>query len=282
MDAWTHSEKRKLFCDIAELRSQIAILSQKVTKMATSTQTGLEQLKAAEQQFDADIVANTQAQLDLIQQSQANFAALEAAIGSSGAAEDQAVQAEVAKFRNNLTTLERNSQQLIDAAKAVTGLSISTATLPDATVGQPYSFQVVATGGKPPYTFSADPSTALPDGLSIASDGTISGTPTTAGSSNVEVDVSDSSGAASVAAELPLTIAAAGAGAGTGTGTPAGQTAAGQVVQGPTSDAHLNVGNVRSPVTGPNAPAATSDLPPGSNLVGAGVAATPQPDAGVR
>jgi hypothetical protein len=61
------------------------------------------------------------------------------------------------------------------------------------TVGTPVSLQMSATGGTPPYTWSA---TGLPDGLSInQSSGLISGTPTTAGSYSVTVTAQDSVGA---------------------------------------------------------------------------------------
>lgn len=56
-------------------------------------------------------------------------------------------------------------------------MGITNPYLSDATVGTPYSDQLVASGGIPPYVFTAvDP---LPDGLTLAPDGTISGTPTT-------------------------------------------------------------------------------------------------------
>jgi Putative Ig domain len=47
-------------------------------------------------------------------------------------------------------------------------------TPPIASIGAPYSHSMTASGGTPPYTFSAD----LPSGLSIDADGVISGVPT--------------------------------------------------------------------------------------------------------
>jgi subtilisin family serine protease len=61
--------------------------------------------------------------------------------------------------------------------------------LQNGTVGTPASLQLAASGGTPPYSWSA---TGLPPGLSISGSGLISGTPTTAGSYTVTVTVTDS------------------------------------------------------------------------------------------
>ena len=60
------------------------------------------------------------------------------------------------------------------------------------TVGTAVSLQLSASGGTAPYTWTAS---GLPAGLSISSSGLISGTPTTAGTSNVTVTAKDSTGA---------------------------------------------------------------------------------------
>ena len=72
-------------------------------------------------------------------------------------------------------------------------LTLSTTTLADATVNTAYSATLTATGGVPPYTFGLANGTSLPSGLSLASGGAISGTPTKAGSTSFSVDVTDSS-----------------------------------------------------------------------------------------
>ncbi len=67
-----------------------------------------------------------------------------------------------------------------------------------------FNYQVQATGGTTPYTFAA---TNLPAGLSInAGNGTISGNPTNAGSTNVGLTVTDNSGG-SVSATLVINVA---------------------------------------------------------------------------
>lgn len=51
--------------------------------------------------------------------------------------------------------------------------------LPDGVINQSYSVKLVATGGRPPYTFSVEGGDkSLPEGLKMASDGIISGIPT--------------------------------------------------------------------------------------------------------
>jgi len=71
-------------------------------------------------------------------------------------------------------------------------VTISTTTLPNATVNIAYSQTLSPYGGKAPYTWSITSGT-LPAGLTLSVDGVISGTPTTAGTSNFTIQVSDSS-----------------------------------------------------------------------------------------
>ncbi|MDR3741078.1 MAG: putative Ig domain-containing protein [Terracidiphilus sp.] len=80
---------------------------------------------------------------------------------------------------------------------AAPGLSVTTpGVLPAAGVGNPYTMSLSATGGTPPYTWTA--SGAVPAGLTLSTSGTIAGTPTQysvpAGTSNIfSVTVTDSS-----------------------------------------------------------------------------------------
>jgi hypothetical protein len=76
-------------------------------------------------------------------------------------------------------------------------LSITTTSLPDATIGVPYSTTLQAIGGIPPYKWKVVTGT-LPAGLTLSkSSGTISGTPSsTATTSTFQVKVKDSSATA--------------------------------------------------------------------------------------
>ena len=72
-------------------------------------------------------------------------------------------------------------------------ISVSTASLsPSATVGQPYTGTVTASGGTAPYTYAVT-SGALPAGMSLSSSGTLSGTPTAGGTFNFAITATDSS-----------------------------------------------------------------------------------------
>ncbi len=90
-----------------------------------------------------------------------------------------------------------------------TPLAITTSSLVGGVVTVSYTATLTATGGTGSgYTWSASGST-LPAGLTLATSGLLSGTPTTAGSFSFSTEVTDSSGA-SATASLSLVIAAAG------------------------------------------------------------------------
>jgi len=85
-------------------------------------------------------------------------------------------------------------------------LAISISSLPAGTLGVTYSQSLTATGGVTPYSWGIT-SGALPAGLTLSSSGTISGTPTSAGSFSFTVRVSDSQAQpAAATAQLSITI----------------------------------------------------------------------------
>jgi len=95
-------------------------------------------------------------------------------------------------------------------APIVPALTITTASLPGATVGTSYSQTLDATGGVTPYTWSLASGSALPAGLQLSTSGVISGTPTTTGSDQFSVDVTDSENpAVSDVASYTINVASA-------------------------------------------------------------------------
>ena len=103
-----------------------------------------------------------------------------------------------------------------DQSFAVTGptVSVSPASLPAATFGSAYGQSFSASGAAAPYSYAVTAG-ALPPGLALAANGTLSGTPTAAGSYAFTVTASDASGASSggpftgsVAASLAVNKAA--------------------------------------------------------------------------
>jgi len=70
-------------------------------------------------------------------------------------------------------------------------LTITTASLPNGTVGVAYSSTLAATGGLPEYSWRVSAG-SLPGGLALSSAGVFSGAPTSAGTFNFTAEVSDS------------------------------------------------------------------------------------------
>ena len=90
-------------------------------------------------------------------------------------------------------------------------LKITTSSLANGTVSQPYSQALSAAGGTPAYTWTQTGG-SMPPGLSLSSGGTISGMPTAPGTYSVGLQAADTAGAQAVAAvsivilPAPLTI----------------------------------------------------------------------------
>ncbi|HSL03711.1 MAG TPA: Ig domain-containing protein [Nitrospiraceae bacterium] len=75
----------------------------------------------------------------------------------------------------------------------VTPVTITTASLPNGTVGQSYTApEMTASGGTSPYTWSRNSGSPLPQGLRLSASGAITGTPTTAGTTATTFEVQDS------------------------------------------------------------------------------------------
>ena len=75
-------------------------------------------------------------------------------------------------------------------------VTITTTSLPPGTVGDPYSVQLQASGGTPPYTWNKYPPKGmgtLPRGVTLSKSGLISGTPKRAGTYTIVVKCLDSS-----------------------------------------------------------------------------------------
>ncbi|NII11066.1 putative Ig domain-containing protein [Oleiagrimonas sp. C23AA] len=77
---------------------------------------------------------------------------------------------------------------------APVSISITPSTAPDGTVGVAYSQAFTASGGTGPYTYAITAG-SLPAGLTLSSNGTLTGTPTEAGSFNYTVTATDANNA---------------------------------------------------------------------------------------
>ncbi|WP_175529087.1 beta strand repeat-containing protein [Granulicella pectinivorans] len=94
-------------------------------------------------------------------------------------------------------------------ASGTSPLTISVASLPNGTVGTPYSSTIGVTGGTAPYTCTITSGT-LPAGLSLGGGCVVSGTPTAAGTANLTVKATDSANpTATTSGPVSLTIAPA-------------------------------------------------------------------------
>jgi hypothetical protein len=94
-----------------------------------------------------------------------------------------------AVFTNSAGTASSNAATLTVNPQA-DPLTIVTTSPPDGGVGQVYSYQLLAQGGRTPYTWLS--LQALPPGLMLSPAGAISGTPSIAGNYSFSVEVTDS------------------------------------------------------------------------------------------
>ena len=99
--------------------------------------------------------------------------------------------------------------------------SITTTALPAGSAGAPYSTQLQATGGdsSKAYSFQLSAgSPALPAGLSLQPDGTISGTPQSTGSFSFLANVTQANGLSSGVSQIAVNVSSAAGGGGGSTG----------------------------------------------------------------
>jgi subtilisin family serine protease len=104
---------------------------------------------------------------------------------------------------NALSSVGAGSPNLLLQSRLTPGPSapsITTSALPNGSVDAAYTASLAAVGGSAPYTWSA---TGLPAGLSLSNDGTLSGTPESAGSSTATFTVT---GADALASSRTLSI----------------------------------------------------------------------------
>lgn len=95
--------------------------------------------------------------------------------------------------RNGAVTLDTNNVNTCGVSVCPI-ITVNPASLPDGSIGTPYSQTVSASGGTSPYTFSIS-SGALPTGLLLnSSTGAITGTPTTVGTFTFTITATDANG----------------------------------------------------------------------------------------
>ncbi len=90
-------------------------------------------------------------------------------------------------------------QLTVQSGSGASPLSITTSSLNAATVGSAYSASLSASGGKTPYSWSLA-SGSLPSGITLNSNGTLSGTSSATGASSFTAKVTDAAGASATRA----------------------------------------------------------------------------------
>ena len=154
---------------------------------------------------------------------------------------------------NNAAT--KSYSMAVVSSTTASSLEVLTLSVPGAIVGSKYSANLTATGGTGAYTWSPYPSgEALPPGLQLTSIGTLTGTPTTAGTYPFGVQVIDSANNEATQS-YNMTVASSTAGCGAGTN-------------------NSQCGNVSDPYAGHGAPTANATItscgelnPPSSGYV---------------
>ena len=89
----------------------------------------------------------------------------------------------------NQATASVATQQMNTDGSVTAVLCLPSVTLANATIGTVYTSNFSATGGTPPYSYALASGSSLPAGLTLETDGTISGTPTAIGTTIFTVNV---------------------------------------------------------------------------------------------
>lgn len=139
---------------------------------------------------------------------------------------------------------------------------VTTTSLPNATIGGSYNFQLQATGGVLPYTWGASPSFPF-NGISLSSGGLLTGSATSLFSQVFNFTVTDSLGNTSAATPLTLTSQAAGL----AITTTQAQLNLNQPVSGrPYTFTFVAGGDPNTPYTWSISPASANQLPTGLTI----------------
>jgi hypothetical protein len=113
------------------------------------------------------------------------------AVGAGGRIAQKGITVrEAAAATSSTPTPTPNPTPTPAPAPSVPALSITTTSLPGATVGVAYSASLSAAGGTPPYAWTVA-SGSLPAGVTVSTGGVLSGTPTQFGQASFTLQVSD-------------------------------------------------------------------------------------------
>lgn len=173
-------------------------------------------LGASSQAFTAaaasgTVTVNTTSNCGWTASSNSDFITVSSAAGGSGPGSVSfSVAANTGPARSGTLSIAGQTFTVNQSGAGAPNLSITSPTLPGAVVGASYNASLTASGGQPPYTWQIVSGTA-PQGLSLTSGGTLSGTPAQTGSATFTVMVKDSAGAMQSEA-FTVTVAAAGSG----------------------------------------------------------------------
>ncbi|WP_171901513.1 Ig domain-containing protein, partial [Stappia indica] len=116
-------------------------------------------------------------------------------LASNGALTGTPTTAETANFTVTATDAHNDTGNAaysiqVDVAPVVIALAPAAGSLANGEVGTAYTQTFTASGGAAPYTYAVTAG-ALPDGLTLASNGALTGTPTTAETANFTVTATD-------------------------------------------------------------------------------------------